>query len=87
MNRCKCLGALLALVCLLSISARASLSVAAVNPAAAEHNCCSDPGSPPDCCTDCTPECCQEGQTPAKAFNCPLTGEELPCSDCCPLNQ
>jgi uncharacterized membrane protein len=22
----------------------------------------------------------------AKSFTCPLTGEELPCPDCCPLN-
>ena len=23
----------------------------------------------------------------AEAFICPLTGEELPCPNCCPLNQ
>lgn len=24
--------------------------------------------------------------SPARTFTCPITGEELPCSKCCPLN-
>jgi len=26
-------------------------------------------------------------QTSAERYVCPLTGEELPCPNCCPLNQ
>lgn len=28
-----------------------------------------------------------EQQVKADAFTCPLTGEELPCPRCCPLNK
>jgi hypothetical protein len=54
-----------------------------------------------DCCPlECCPECCDTGQVakeqPAAAasnqaktesYTCPLTGEELPCPTCCPLNR
>lgn len=26
------------------------------------------------------------GDTKASAFSCPLTGEQLPCGNCCPLD-
>jgi hypothetical protein len=26
-------------------------------------------------------------QTEAATYTCPITGEELPCPNCCPLNQ
>ena len=29
----------------------------------------------------------QPQQVKAESFTCPLTGEELPCPNCCPLNQ
>jgi hypothetical protein len=29
----------------------------------------------------------EEVQTKAKTYTCPLTGEDLPCPNCCPLNQ
>ena len=54
----------------------------------------------PDCCPpDCCPGCCNSGQVAkgnqaaktdqqAKAvYICPLTGEQLACPECCPLNQ
>jgi hypothetical protein len=36
-----------------------------------------------DCCADGS--CCTAAKAPA-AFVCPLTGQELPCPNCCPLN-
>ena len=62
--------------------------------------CCEE--CPPDCLLTitakaCCPEseCCPDGAccaTAARAeksagFTCPLTGEELACPNCCPLNQ
>ena len=29
----------------------------------------------------------QQPQTEAQGYTCPITGEELPCPNCCPLNQ
>jgi hypothetical protein len=29
----------------------------------------------------------EQPQPPAGGYTCPLTGEELPCPHCCPLNQ
>lgn len=29
----------------------------------------------------------QTQQTSGESFTCPLTGEELPCPKCCPLNE
>jgi hypothetical protein len=46
------------------------------------------------CCPtgDCCPECCPDSSccpltASAEGVTCPLTGEELPGPDCCPLNQ
>ena len=43
------------------------------------------------CCPegDCCPEdgCCSGKTQKAAAYMCPVTGEELPCPDCCPFNQ
>jgi hypothetical protein len=32
-------------------------------------------------------QCHSEKRQQAETFICPLTGEELPCPNCCPLNQ
>jgi hypothetical protein len=38
-----------------------------------------------DCCSDGS--CCTTSATKAvAAFVCPLTGQDLPCPNCCPLN-
>jgi hypothetical protein len=29
----------------------------------------------------------QQPPTEAQGYTCPITGEELPCPNCCPLNQ
>jgi hypothetical protein len=66
------------------------------SPSASLSDCC-----PPECCPpECCPWCCDSGQVAtakpaakandqaqAESYICPLTGEELPCPTCCPLNQ
>jgi hypothetical protein len=55
------------------------------------EDCCPDPSSAPGCCPECQPDCClaTRNSQPSKTadFVCPVTGEILPCPDCCPLNQ
>jgi hypothetical protein len=88
MTRFKVLFALAALLSLIGFVA-AAVATSAVNPwAAAKFNCCDDPTCCPGCCPECPPDCCPDAQgAKAEAFTCPLTGEELPCPNCCPLNQ
>src|SRR5260370_28908717 len=88
MNRRTALFSLVGLLALLGLAA-ASISPTAVNTrAAARFNCCNDPTCFPGCCPECPPDCCPDGQQArAASFTCPLTGEQLPCSGCCPLNQ
>ena len=33
------------------------------------------------------PQSEQPQQTAADSYTCPLTGEELPCPNCCPMNE
>jgi hypothetical protein len=69
------------------------------SPLAGSTECC-PPDCYPGCCDACPPDCCTTSQaskdrleakanTPANeaGYICPLTGEELPCPSCCPLNQ
>jgi hypothetical protein len=57
-------------------------------PPGSRADCC-----PPECCPpECCPDCCAAGQvwqeqSKAEPYTCPLTGEELPCPQCCPLGQ
>jgi hypothetical protein len=76
--------------------------VAGNRPATSESCCTPDccPDCYPGCCDACPPDCCAaqpatNGKTLADSKNrakegpytCPLTGEELPCPECCPLNE
>jgi hypothetical protein len=92
MNRPNALVALVGLMALLAFAAGALPPTAASPGPAAHVNCCNDPSCPPACCPDCPPDCCpgccaDTAKVKAASFTCPLTGEELPCPDCCPLNR
>lgn len=88
MNRRNALFSLVGLLALLGFTAGAILPTAANTGAAGHFNCCNDPSCPPGCCPECPPDCVADSQhAKATSFTCPLTGEQLPCSDCCPLNQ
>jgi hypothetical protein len=51
-------------------------------------NCCDDPTCYPGCCPECPQDCIPASQqAQGNSFTCPLTGEELPCPNCCPLSQ
>jgi hypothetical protein len=88
MARFKFLFVLLALVCLIGIGGAAIALRPATTQTAADFNCCDDPSCFPGCCPECPPDCCSETQqVKAEPVTCPLTGEQLPCPNCCPLNQ
>jgi hypothetical protein len=89
MRKCKALLALAVLLSVLGIGTANSTPPAAkpVLPVAKVVDCCDDPFCPPGCCAECPPNC--NGSTVAKqksCYTCPLTGEQLPCPNCCPLN-
>ncbi len=88
MNRRNALFSLVGLLALLGLSTAAISPTVANTGAAAHFNCCDDPCCPPGCCPECPPDCLPDAlQAKAASFTCPLTGEQLPCSDCCPLSQ
>jgi hypothetical protein len=74
----------------------ANVEAPAQTESASLTTCCTPDCCPPDCC----PGCCEVGQAAKNnpvaktdeqakvaVFICPLTGEQLPCPQCCPLNQ
>ncbi len=87
MTRHKYLFILVGLLSLIGIGAGAVAKTALSTGAAPELNCCDDPTCPPGCCSECPLDCCPSAQQiEAQTFTCPLTGEQLPCANCCPLN-
>jgi hypothetical protein len=90
MKKCKPLLALAVLLSLLGIGLANATPTAAkpVLPVARVVDCCDDPTCQPGCCPECPLDCVPASQHVKTAnFTCPLTGEELPCPNCCPLNQ
>jgi hypothetical protein len=62
--------------------------------ATATASCCPDGACCPNgpCCSteSVKAKCCSssaDGVATAEGFDCPLTGEKLPCPKCCPLNK
>jgi hypothetical protein len=102
MNRRALLWPCLAALPLLGVGAWSGPQPAADARASAQVQCCPPDCCLPDCCPECClPGCCEAGplatkggpaaetneQGKAQSYICPLTGEELPCARCCPLNQ
>jgi hypothetical protein len=92
MNRCKTFVSLVALVSVLGLgmaaaSPKAANAVPPPAKVAGQAACCDD--CPPDCPPDCCPECpsARRQQASRQGYTCPITGEELPCPNCCPLGQ
>src|SRR5437870_3476760 len=88
MNRRNALLALAVLLAFLGVTAGA-MSPTAVTPAAeSPFACCDAPTRPRGCCPERPPDGAADPQPAGVGgFTCPLTGEQLPCPGCCPLNQ
>jgi hypothetical protein len=81
-------------VALVSIGTGVAYALSVRNEKSNSASCCPDGACCPDgpCCSteSVKAKCCSssaDGVATAEGFDCPLTGEKLPCPKCCPLNK